>query len=71
MFKEGFNVKVKEGQRVNKGDLLCEFDKEIIKGAGLKTTTHMVITNTNVFTKIYARPRCNINAGDSVLKIEK
>ncbi len=68
---KGFNVKVKEGQRINKGDLLCEFDREIIKGAGLKTTTPMVITNANEFTKIDARLKCAINAGDSVLKVEK
>ena len=68
---KGFNVKVKEGQRVNKGDILCEFDSKIIKGAGLKTTTPMVITNANEFAKIDARPKCSINAGDSVLKIDK
>lgn len=68
---KGFDVKVKEGQRINKGDMLCVFDPEIIKGAGLKTTTPMVITNANEFSKIEARPKCAINAGDSVLKIEK
>ena len=68
---KGFDVKVKEGQRINKGDILCVFDPEIIKGAGLKTTTPMVITNANEFSKIEARPKCAINAGDSVLKIEK
>lgn len=68
---KGFDVKVKEGERVNKGDLLCVFDPEIIKGAGLKTTTPMVITNSNEFIKIEARPKCAINTGDSVLKIEK
>ncbi len=68
---KGFNVKVKEGDRINKGDLLCEFDPEVLKGAGLKTTTPMVITNSNDYSKIEARPKCEINAGDSVLKIEK
>lgn len=68
---KGFDVKVSEGQRVNKGDLLCEFDMEIIKGAGLKTTTPMVITNSNDYTRIEARPKCSINAGDSVLKTVK
>ena len=67
---KGFDIKVKEGERVNKGDILCVFDPEIIKGAGLKTTTPMVITNSNEFTKIEARPKCAINSGDSVLKIE-
>ena len=68
---KGFDIKVKEGDRVNKGDLLCIFDTEIIKNAGLKTTTPMVITNSGEYSKIEARPQCDINAGDSVLKIEK
>ena len=48
-----------------------EFDMEIIKGAGLKTTTPVVITNSNDYTRIEARPKCSINAGDSVLKTVK
>ena len=68
---KGFDIKVKEGDRVNKGDLLCIFDTEIIKNGGLKTTTPMVITNSGEYSKIEARPQCDINAGDSVLKIEK
>lgn len=68
---KGFDVKVKEGDRINKGDLICVFDPQIIKGAGLKTTTPMVITNSGDYSKIEARPKCNISTGDSVLKIEK
>lgn len=68
---KGFDIKVKEGDRINKGDLLCIFDPDVIKGAGLKTTTPMVITNASEYTKIEARPKCPINTGDSVLKIEK
>ncbi len=68
---KGFNLKVKEGDRVNIGDLLCTFDRSVIEGAGLKTTTPMVITNSTEYTKIDARPGCPITVGDSVLKIEK
>lgn len=68
---KGFDVKVKEGDRVNKGDLICVFDTQVIKSAGLKTTTPMVITNSGDYSKIEARPKCNISTGDSVLKIEK
>lgn len=68
---KGFDIKVKEGDRINKGDLLCVFDPDIIKGAGLMTTTPMVITNSMEYSKIDTRPACTINAGDSVMKIEK
>lgn len=68
---KGFDLKVKEGDRVNKGDLLCVFDIEVIKEAGLKATTPMVITNSDNFSRIDPRPECEIKVGDSVLRIEK
>lgn len=41
---KGFSVHVKEGQRVKSGDLLIEFDREIIKNANLKDIIIMVVT---------------------------
>ncbi len=66
-----FEVKVKEGDRVNKGDLLCEFDIDAIRNEGLKVTTPLVICNSNEYSKIEARPQCDINVGDSVLRVIK
>lgn len=66
-----FDVKVKEGDRVNKGDLLCEFDIDTIRNEGLKVTTPMVICNSNEYSKIEARPKCDIKVGDSVLRVIK
>ncbi len=68
---KGFDVKVKEGDRVNKGDLLCVFDIEVIKSAGLNATTPMVITNSDQFGQIDPRPECEIKSGDAVLRITK
>lgn len=68
---KGFDVKVKEGDRVNKGELLCEFDIGAIKSAGLRTTTPMVICNSDDYSHIEARPRCGIHVGDSILKVTK
>ena len=68
---KGFEIKVKEGEKVKKGDLLCIFDPETIKNAGLKTTTPMVITNSTEYSRIKTRPECPINVGDSAIKIEK
>ncbi|MGX7349211.1 beta-glucoside-specific PTS transporter subunit IIABC [Dolosicoccus paucivorans] len=43
---EGFNLKVKEGDRVNPGDLLVEFDKQLIMDRGLSPLTMIIVTNT-------------------------
>ncbi len=66
-----FDVKVKEGDRVNKEELLCEFDIEEIKNAGLKTTTPMVICNSTEFSDIIVRPDPTTHMGDSIIRIIK
>lgn len=42
-----FNVVVKEGQKVKKGDVLVNFDLDSIKLAGFDPITVMIITNKN------------------------
>ena len=43
---KGFDVKVKTGDQVKAGDLLAEFDMDLIKGEGYPVTTAVVVTNT-------------------------
>lgn len=43
----GFDVKVKAGDQVKAGDLLAEFDMDLIKREGYPVTTAVVITNTD------------------------
>ena len=43
----GFDVKVKAGDQVKAGDLLAEFDMDLIKSEGYQVTTAVVITNTD------------------------
>lgn len=43
----GFDVKVKVGDQVKAGDLLAEFDMDLIKSEGYPVTTAVVITNTD------------------------
>ena len=42
-----FDVKVKVGDQVKAGDLLAEFDMDLIKSEGYPVTTAVVITNTD------------------------
>ena len=44
---KGFDVKVKIGDQVKAGDLLAEFDMDLIKGEGYPVTTAVVVTNTD------------------------
>lgn len=49
---EGFNVLVKEGQKVSVGDLLVEADLEAIEKAGYDNVTPIIITNTTEYKEI-------------------
>lgn len=47
-----FEVKVKAGDHVKRGDLLAEFDIDMITAAGLETSTPVIITNTDDFAEV-------------------
>ena len=67
---EFFESHVSNGQQIKKGDLLISFDIEAIKNAGYKTTTPMIICNTDKYSSIKAVADGNINAGDKILEIK-
>ncbi|MEV2910206.1 beta-glucoside-specific PTS transporter subunit IIABC [Paenibacillus larvae] len=47
-----FDVNLKDGDKYKKGDLLIEFDKELIQNHGLKTITPIIITNSFDYKEI-------------------
>lgn len=47
---KGYDVKVKAGDKVKKGQLLIKFDIDAIKEAGYDVTTPIVVTNGDDFT---------------------
>lgn len=49
---DGFFIHVKEGEKVNSGDLLVSFDINKIISAGYQTTTMLVVSNAEEFGKI-------------------
>ena len=67
---EFFDAHVKDGQQVKKGDLLITFDIEGIRKAGYKTTTPMIICNTDDYTSISAVKDGSISAGEKLLEIK-
>ncbi len=68
---EGFNVFVNEGDNVNVGDKLVEFDINFIEEKGYKTDTAIVITNTDNFKSI-EKQIGNVVAGqDEIMIVRK
>lgn len=66
-----FEYKVKDGDKVNKGDILMTVDINGIKNAGYKTVTPMVVCNSDDFSKIKTVADGNIKAGEDILEIIK
>ena len=63
-----FAAHVAKDDRVEKGQLLIEFDIQAIKQAGFSLTTPIVITNQDAFGA-EAIARGNVNHGDALLKV--
>lgn len=64
-----FTASVKEGQRVKRGDLMMKVDLDGVAGAGLKTITPVIITNTDDYIEIKETSIGNIRHGDSLIQV--
>lgn len=67
---KGFDVKVKEGDILKKGDLIVSFDRKLITEAGYSVITPVVITNSDDFIDIKLLYKGNVKAGDKVMQLE-
>ncbi|MGN0602153.1 MAG: glucose PTS transporter subunit IIA [Oscillospiraceae bacterium] len=67
---EFFEAHVSDGQEIHKGDLLISFDMEGIKNAGYKTTTPMIICNTDDYNSVEISAGGNISAGNKIIEIK-
>lgn len=65
-----FETHVHSGQTVKKGDLLVSFDIEAIKNAGFKTTTPMVVCNSDEFSSVKAVGFGKISVGEKFIEIK-
>ena len=64
------DVKVSDGQKVKKGDLLLEFDMAAIKAAGYKCTTPLIVTNTDDYTAVRPLATGKVTPGDTILEVK-
>lgn len=56
---EGFFIKVKLGQRINRGDVLCTFDKKLLNEKGYDSTIMLIVTNGIEVDKLYGQHGVN------------
>ncbi|WP_160686951.1 beta-glucoside-specific PTS transporter subunit IIABC [Clostridium sp. C2-6-12] len=66
---EYFKAYVKNGDNVNAGDLLIEFDINEIKAAGYELMTPIIITNSNEYTDILVTEKQKIDIGERLITI--
>ncbi|SDX86051.1 PTS transporter subunit IIBC [Lachnobacterium bovis] len=66
---EGFSPKVKVGDEVKKGDLLCEADVDLIKSKNLKLVSPVIICG-GAKLETLTTSNGEVNVGDKILSIE-
>lgn len=66
-----FQVYVKADDQVKKGDLLAEFDLNMIQAAGLDTIIPIVILNSNIYRKISRFTGKDVKPGDDIMRLVK
>lgn len=66
---DGFTPKVKQGDRVEKGQLLLEFDMDKIKREGYSLITPIIITNTMDYSDVISTDTRSIAVGDSIITL--
>ena len=63
----GFKTHVAQGDRVKQGQLLIEFDIDMIKKAGYPVITPVLVTNHDKYKDIVTADGKTINGGDSLI----
>lgn len=66
-----FSVRAKQGDRVKKGDLLLEFDREALAAAGYDTITPIVITNAGDYAKMDKLTGKQVHELDEIIRLHK
>lgn len=64
-----FTPKVKQGEKVKKGDVLLEFDIKGIKSEGYSVITPVIITNSDQYLDVIETDKKEVSFSDEVLNI--
>ena len=65
-----FEAHVSNGQEIHRGDLLISFDLKGIRDAGYKTTTPMIICNTDDYSSIITTATDKVKVGEKIIEIK-
>lgn len=68
---EGFTAHVSEGDRVQKGQTLITFDKELIASKGYKTVTPVIVTNPDEYSAVKCVADGNVTEKDVLIELAK
>lgn len=68
---EGFKTLVTQGEKITAGQLLTEFDIDLIKKHDKLTVTPIVITNSADFSKIEFSTKKQIQVGDDLIAVQR
>ena len=66
-----FTVHVAADDKVKKGDLMAEFDMDMIKAAGLETITPVIVCNSDEFKEVERFTGKNVKPGDEIMRLVK
>ena len=66
-----FNLKVKDSQKVKKGDLLFTFDIEGIISEGYSIKTPIVVTNFTDYKEFILEDCKSVNVGDKIITLKR
>ncbi|WP_033151513.1 beta-glucoside-specific PTS transporter subunit IIABC [Pseudobutyrivibrio ruminis] len=66
---KGFEPKVKQGDKVKKGDLLLEFDIDYITSEGYSVDTPVIITNTPKYDDVIPTDAASVAVGDTLITL--
>ena len=68
---EGFTAHVSEGDRVQKGQTLITFDKELIASKDYKTVTPVIVTNPDEYSAVKRVADGNVTEKDVLIELVK
>jgi len=68
---QGFSCKVRDGQKVKKGDVLCEVDLDLLQEKGYPLHTPVLITNADDLKQITVKTGSAIGGVTVVIEYDK
>lgn len=66
---KGFQAHVRQGDTVQKGDLLISFDKEMIEKEGYDSTIIFIVTDMGTGAQLNTKSGCEVDALENVMNI--